>query len=63
MQTMAQWIDRSAKCDFRRHRIIFDFYPGLPDADTLTSVVKDRLIRFSLPILQCRRQAYNGAMQ
>ena len=31
------------------------------DADTLTSVVKDCLIRFSLPISQCRGQAYDGA--
>ena len=31
------------------------------DANTLTSVVKDCLIRFSLPISQCRGQAYDGA--
>ena len=31
------------------------------DADTLTSVVKDCLIRFSLHISQCRGQAYDGA--
>lgn len=31
------------------------------NADTLTSVVKDCLIRFSLPISQCRGQAYDGA--
>ena len=31
------------------------------DANALTSVVKDCLIRFSLPISQCRGQAYDGA--
>ena len=31
------------------------------DADTLPSVVKDCLIRFSLPISQCCGQAYDGA--
>ena len=31
------------------------------DAETLTAVIKDCLIRFSLPITQCRGQAYDGA--
>ena len=31
------------------------------DADTLTSVIKDCLIRFNLPISQCHGQAYDGA--
>lgn len=31
------------------------------DADTLTSIVKDCIIQFSLPISQCRGQAYDGA--
>ena len=31
------------------------------DAETITSALKDCLIRFSLPISQCRGQAYDGA--
>lgn len=31
------------------------------DAGTLTSAFKDCLIRFSLPLSQCRGQAYDGA--
>ena len=31
------------------------------DAGTLTSALKDCLIRFSLPLSQCRGQAYDGA--
>ena len=31
------------------------------DALTLTTVIKDSLIRFSLPPSQCRGQAYDGA--
>ena len=31
------------------------------DAETLSSALKDCLIRFSLPISQCRGQAYDGA--
>ena len=32
------------------------------DALTLTTVIKDSLIRFSLPPSQCRGQAYDGAL-
>ena len=31
------------------------------DAHTLSALIKDCLIRFSLPIAQCRGQAYDGA--
>ena len=31
------------------------------DANTLAAVLKDSLVRFSLPISQCRGQAYDGA--
>ena len=31
------------------------------DASTLSALIKDSLIRFSLPIAQCRGQAYDGA--
>ena len=31
------------------------------DSDTLTTLIKDCLLRFSLPLSQCRGQAYDGA--
>ena len=31
------------------------------DAETLTTLIKDSLIRFSLPISQCHGQVYDGA--
>ena len=33
----------------------------MTDAKTLADVIKDSLIRFALPISQCRGQAYDGA--
>ncbi len=33
----------------------------MTDANTLADVIKDSLIRFALPISQCRGQAYDGA--
>ena len=31
------------------------------DSNTLTAVIKDCLVRFALPLVQCRGQAYDGA--
>ena len=31
------------------------------DASTFTMAIKDCLVQFGLPIIQCRGQAYNGA--
>ena len=31
------------------------------DSNTLTTLIKDSLLRFSLPLSQCRGQAYDGA--
>ena len=53
-----RWVDE----DFSIHEDPLELI-HLPktDAETLTSALKDCLIRFSLPLSQCRGQAYDGA--
>ena len=55
-----RWVDE----DFSVHEDPLELI-HLPktDAETLTSTVKDCLIRFSLPLSQCRGQAYDGGKQ
>ena len=31
------------------------------DSNRITALIKDRLVRFALPLVQCREQAYDGA--
>ena len=50
-QTMAQCIDRSAKRDFRRDGLIFDFNPGLPQLFPNINVLLK--IASKLPVTSC----------
>ena len=58
MVVRIRWVDE----DFSIHEDPLELI-HLPktDADTLTSALKDCLIRFSLPLPQCHGQAYDGA--
>ena len=53
-----RWVDK----DFEIHEDPVEL-TNVPktDAKTLSAVIKDSLIRFALPISQCRGQAYDGA--
>ena len=31
------------------------------DSNRITALIKDRLVGFALPLVQCREQAYDGA--
>ena len=58
MPVCIRWVDE----DFTIHEDPLELI-HLPntDAETLTSAIKDCLIRFSLTITQCRGQAFDGA--
>ena len=53
-----RWVDKS----FEIHETPVELI-NVPktDSETLTKVIKDSLLRLSLPIAQCRGQAYDGA--
>ena len=53
-----RWVDKS----FEIHETPVDLI-NVPktDSETLTKVIKDSLLRLSVPIAQCRGQAYDGA--
>ena len=53
-----RWVDK--KFEIHEDQVELINVPKT-DAATLTTVIKDCLIRFSLPITQCRGQAYDGA--
>ncbi len=53
-----RWVD----CNFDIHEDVVELI-NVPKTDsaTLTTFIKDSLIRFALPLSQCRGQAYDGA--
>ena len=53
-----RWVDS----DFQIHETPVELIQvPKTDSETLTSVLKDCLVRLALPISQCRGQAYDGA--
>lgn len=53
---------RWVSCDFEIHeRPVELIHVPSTDANTIATMIQDCLVRFSLPITQCRGQAYDGA--
>ncbi len=53
-----RWVDSDFEIDERPVELI---HVPKTDAETLTKIIKDCLIRYNLPITQCYGQAYDGA--
>ena len=58
MSICIRWVDK----DFQIHEDPLEMIQ-VPETSalTLTDAIKDCLVRFSLPVGQCRGQAYDGA--